>query len=565
MNSDKSSLGESSRSETSHRDSSESITGVGDGDSVNISQDQFGQLMQAISSSRMDFASQLSSFKQEIRQSQDEVASKALKKVKLDKPFTYRRKGNEEQATFNSKVESAVAEAQAELDSIPTSPVVVRAQEALKRGTKLIEERQKLIKLADRSEFGWSVVDEYTADELAVDSDDEKRIEKAEKLAEKKALRKKKKRAELAKPPVRHHQPYSPMRIGPIPQVIPGPPRRGTVINSSSPRPLGPCFSCGEMGHLRTYCPKTPVVAEGKPKWYPPVESVSARVVDEECVTCTCMNENTDCTCSTVNECGGVLVDDVADAPVAVDDVVDMPVTCPFEWEENVHETGVQSVVSVKGRLKERINFWRKELEAPEFVLSVIENGYVLPLKSLPVKFAQCNHSSALNNVSFVDQSVSELFKSGAIREVATLPHICSPLSVVENSKGKKRLVINLRHLNKYLWKEKFKYEDLRIAMLLMEKGDFLFSFDLKSGYHHIDIAEAHQKFLGFEWGGHYYVFTVLPFGLSTACYIFTKMLRPFVRFCRARGLKMIVYLDDGLGAVSGFLEASKASKLVFD
>ena len=216
--------GESSRGESSQR----STTGTNDGrdpsDAI-ISQDQFGQLLQAISSSRTDFAAQLSLFKDEIRQSQDEVASKALKKVKLDKPFVFKRKGNEEQATFNSKVESAVTEAQTELEGIPTSPAINRAQEALKRGIKLLAERQKLIKLADRSEFGWSVVEEYTADELAVDSDDEKRIEKAEKLAEKKALRKRKRRAELAKLPVRHpHQQYTPVKIGHIPQTISGPP-----------------------------------------------------------------------------------------------------------------------------------------------------------------------------------------------------------------------------------------------------------------------------------------------------------------------------------------------------
>ena len=27
-----------------------------------------------------------------------------------------------------------------------------------------------------------------------------------------------------------------------------------------------------------------------------------------------------------------------------------------------------------------------------------------------------------------------------------------------------------------------------------------MFSFDLKSGYHHIDIAQEHQTFLGFSW-----------------------------------------------------------------
>ena len=48
-------------------------------------------------------------------------------------------------------------------------------------------------------------------------------------------------------------------------------------------------------------------------------------------------------------------------------------------------------------------------------------------------------------------------------------------LSVVESNAGKKRLVINLRHLNRFLWKQKFKYEDLQVAMLLFEKGDYLF------------------------------------------------------------------------------------------
>ena len=143
------------------------------------------------------------------------------------------------------------------------------------------------------------------------------------------------------------------------------------------------------------------------------------------------------------------------------------------------------------------------------------------------------------------------------------MPYICSPISVVESSSGKKRLVVNLRHLNKFLWKQKFKYEDLRIAMLLFERGDYLFSFDLKSGYHHVDIAVVHQKYLGFAWEGCYYVFTVLPFGLSTACYMFTKLLRPLVRYWRGQGIRIVVYLDDGLGAATGETEAANISKIV--
>ena len=47
------------------------------------------------------------------------------------------------------------------------SLAVKKAQNALTGGRKLIAERQKLIKIADRSELGWAVVSEYTADELS--------------------------------------------------------------------------------------------------------------------------------------------------------------------------------------------------------------------------------------------------------------------------------------------------------------------------------------------------------------------------------------------------------------
>ena len=97
--------------------------------------------------------------------------------------------------------------------------------------------------------------------------------------------------------------------------------------------------------------------------------------------------------------------------------------------------------------------------------------------------------------------------------------------------------------------------------MMLLEKGDFLFSFDLKSGYHHIDIAESHHKYLGFAWDQRFYVFTVLPFGLATACH-FTKVV---VRYWRAKGLRILVYLDDGLCAVAGKRAALDASLLVRD
>ena len=51
---------------------------------------------------------------------------------------------------------------------------------------RIIKKRQKLIKIADKNKDGWLVVQEYESDDLASDSEDEKKIHKAKAYAEKK-------------------------------------------------------------------------------------------------------------------------------------------------------------------------------------------------------------------------------------------------------------------------------------------------------------------------------------------------------------------------------------------
>ena len=58
-------------------------------------------------------------------------------------------------------------------------------------------------------------------------------------------------------------------------------------------------------------------------------------------------------------------------------------------------------------------------------------------------------------------------------------------------------------------------------------------------------------------------MFTVLPFGLATASYVFTKLVRPLVRYWRGQGLRTVVYLDDGIFAVDGNEAAFRASEAV--
>lgn len=101
---------------------------------------------------------------------------KEIKKRKFDKPHRFKKKGNEDQYRFNLKVGNAIDEAKETCSSRQFDKV----HASLEKGEKLLSERQKHILLADKSDFGWSLIREYKRNDLAEDSDDEKKIIRAE-------------------------------------------------------------------------------------------------------------------------------------------------------------------------------------------------------------------------------------------------------------------------------------------------------------------------------------------------------------------------------------------------
>ena len=101
---------------------------------------------------------------------------------------------------------------------------------------------------------------------------------------------------------------------------------------------------------------------------------------------------------------------------------------------------------------------------------------------------------------------------------------VCSPLSVATQPGGKQRLILDLRYVNNPVYKQTIKFEDWRTALQYFESGNFFTKFDLKFRYHHLDIFSEHQPYLCFRWKMNgetpsYFMFTVLPFGLTTAIY----------------------------------------------
>ena len=191
----------------------------------------------------------------------------------------------------------------------------------------------------------------------------------------------------------------------------------------------------------------------------------------------------------------------------------------------------------------------------------MIRRGYRLPFAEYLTQCFFKNNRSALQHPEFVAEAISELLCNGCIVEHEVPPVCVNPLTVAE---GKKlRLVIDLRHVNNYLVKPKFKYEDLRSLSQVLDEGHWFFTWDLKSGYHHVDICLDHQKYLGFAWlfsGVRYFSFTVLPFSLSSAFFCFTKLMHPLVKHWRSMGNNSFIYLDDGFESRQDKWSATAAS-----
>ena len=192
-----------------------------------------------------------------------------------------------------------------------------------------------------------------------------------------------------------------------------------------------------------------------------------------------------------------------------------------------------------------------------------------IPFNAIPPPVLKRNNKSALKHEQFVEQALSELIQSHRILRIQDIPHVINPLSVSIQPLGKLRLILDLRHVNQYVTKNSVKYEDWRTGLTYFTKDCFTISFDLKNGYHHIDIHPDSQTFLGFAWkhakdqGYSYYVFTVIPFGLTSAPFIFTKCLKPLEKYWRRQGFNIALCLDDGLLTEANYDQCAGLSETV--
>ena len=239
--------------------------------------------------------------------------------------------------------------------------------------------------------------------------------------------------------------------------------------------------------------------------------------------------------------------------PVYVDSVDE------YENTENVE-------ISVVGRLKKGLSFM-KSIGVSPYIASVLEFGYKIPLSCIPNSKILRNNASSRNHPDFVRESIDKLMFDGAIEECLEPPYIVNLLTVADRN-GKLRLVLDLRYLNKYVIKRKVTFEGINLVLNYVKKDGYGITFDLKNGYHHIQIHPSQHSLLGFSYTDsrgkiRYFQFVVMPFGLNSAGLIFTKVLRELLKYWRSKQLDVFMFLDDGFSIGDDFVKTFNNSCMI--
>ena len=119
--------------------------------------------------------------------------------------------------------------------------------------------------------------------------------------------------------------------------------------------------------------------------------------------------------------------------------------------------------------------------------------------------------------------------------------------SVPKADSTDRRPIIDLSTLNKLLRKVTFKMEDLGKVAKSLSPGLWAVKLDLKDAYLHVRLALEVVKYFGFALGERVFAFLVLPFGLSPAPWLFTRVLKPVKKALRRLGVWITSFLDDFL------------------
>lgn len=192
-----------------------------------------------------------------------------------------------------------------------------------------------------------------------------------------------------------------------------------------------------------------------------------------------------------------------------------------------------------------------KQVTSDPWVLKIVEEGLRLKFVSKPPK-SGVRTTNLLNivHMSNILEEVKKLLGKGAIELVPPGQEgqgFYSTFFIVPKKDGGLRPILNLKPLNVYMEKSHFKMETLRSIIQALHVGEWGSTLDLRDAYLQIPMFPPHRKYLRFCVQGVHYQFRAMPFGITVAPRVFTKLMAAVGGHLRSQQIHIFMYLDDWL------------------
>ena len=220
---------------------------------------------------------------------------------------------------------------------------------------------------------------------------------------------------------------------------------------------------------------------------------------------------------------------------------------------------------SVAGTTKLFLHNW-ENLTSDRAVLQNV-SGVRLEFDSKPVQNSLPRpYVCSKEQSNVIDKEVNELLEKGVVVQVEDSDDIFVSNIFLRPKPGNKwRMIIDLSDLNQFVSKHHFKMDNLDVATSMLFPDAWMASIDLREAYYAIPIHPDDMKYLCFQWKGKYFMFTCLPFGLSSAPLLFTKTLKPIFSEFRKQGFQGFGYIDDTFIVAQSVGECEEAVQFLVD
>ena len=183
---------------------------------------------------------------------------------------------------------------------------------------------------------------------------------------------------------------------------------------------------------------------------------------------------------------------------------------------------------------------------------------YKIPFSSSPFKQrpVQVYKKSLIKGMS---SEIQKLIKKGVVTSCnLTKNQFISPIFLIKKPNGEKRFILNLKCLNKFIQIEHFKWKMLARPWPFYKKIGIWLRLISKTPILLFLLKKSYRKYLKFIYNKKCYMFTALPFGISTGPFVFTKIMREVLKHLRQNNILCVGYLDDILLIAKSKNECSK-------